>query len=365
MKVFHPSQLSDLRGLQGAKEIRVEADKFLAGNLPLYLFKYAAWAMAEGGITRVSSSKTVESMGIIPSEWSFQFLVQEACKAIEGLGELTEVDVSCRTFSFTRTAPISVPGLWSAVVLFSGNEKELPLLEACINSLRLQPELTGGGQIVVCGPTYASSLITAYPGVEYLPCETPTRAGRFLVGKKKNFAVSQMRNERVLVCHSRIVLEAGCLSKLPAEFELITPKVLLKATDGRRIPYLDLFFQHLHSSALYTDHLPPPLAYPRADWRRYLRDYYPYVDGGLFCVMKSNYLENPLSETIAWGEGEDLEWCRRMLINGKIIELCIGAIAESQTDKLEKYSKWGHIPGVVFLGRGLRRIRAFAHRQLG
>lgn len=362
MKINHPDQLGHLRGLVGLATIQVDADKFLAGNLPLYLFKYVVWAMADDGVAHVKAARTIDSMGIVPGAWSFQFLVQTACKAIEGIGVIIEVDIPHRTFTFKRSCAPALPSPWSAVVVYSGRKDELPLLDKCLHGLMRQKELTHGGQIVVCGPAEASDVVRTYEGVEYLPYETPIAAGRFLVGKKKNFAVAHLRHERVLICHSRIVLDEGCLTRIPVEFDVITPRIQIQTASGRQIPYLDLFFQKLYSTSLYSDRLPPFLGYTRTGWRRYLRAYHPYVDGGLFCVKKSLFISIPLSETVAWGEGEDVEWCRRLLIQGKIVELADKATAKSLVDKLNDYTKFGHIMPIRLAIRGLSHIQAFLRR---
>lgn len=361
MKITHPDQLARLRDLRGLQVIQVEADAFLAGNLPLYLFKYVAWALAEGGSAEVRATRTLDSMGIIPGAWPFQMLVQVACKAIEGIGILTKVDVATRTFSFVRTSAPPEREPWSAVVVYSGREAELPLLDQCLRGLLDQPELTEGGQIAVCGPVQASGVVQPYPGVEYLPCETPTTAGRFLVGKKKNFAIQHMRHERVLVCHSRIILEKGCLGRIPTEFDLITPRVSI-IENNRSIPYVDLFFHRLESNTCFTAYVPPSLGYPRKDWMRFLRSHYPFVDGGLFCIKKSLALSVPISESIAWGEGEDLEWCRRLLMEGRVLELCINAGSVSLVDKSNLYSKWGQFPGFCAVRVAVRNLQAFFRR---
>lgn len=39
---------------------------------------------------------------------------------------------------------------------------------------------------------------------------------------------------------------------------------------------------------------------------------YMYVSGTYFCVKRRFFLENPLNEDLFWGEGEDVEWSKRV-----------------------------------------------------
>ena len=227
--------------------------------------------------------------------------------------------------------------------MFSGLESEKPLLKQCVASLQLQPELTQGGQILICGPSCSADVIQGLVGVEYLSFETEMVAGRFIIGRKKNYAVSHLKHEKVLVCHTRIVLQPGCLAALPEEFDLITPAVSVVGAQGITLPYADLLFQQFRSTAVYTQDPAPYIGYPRTRWREHLRRYHPYVDGALFCTRRSLFVALPLSEAIAWGEGEDVEWCRRLLLSGKLLELCVEAKAISLVNKTKYYNLWGHL----------------------
>lgn len=345
MRITHPDQLPKLRMSTGWDNIEVEADSFLDGNLPLYLFKYLIWALRKDGIAQVHVGRAIDSMVLIPCEWSLQFLVQGACKAIEGMGELVAVDLSNRRFSFRRTKTVFESAPWSAIVMFSGKEAELPLMENCIQSLRKQAPIESGGQIIVCGPADAAPLARSFEGVDYLPFETPIQAGRFLVGKKKNYAISQALNDRVLVCHSRIELQLNCLINMPLEFDVISPRVWMTNAAGKQIPYLDMMFLPTQSTSMFTRKPLGSIAYPREQWLKRLGSAYPYIDGALYCINKTLALAHPLSETIAWGEAEDVEWCHRLLSQGKILELNLNSDAISMTNKTNHYYKWGHIPG--------------------
>lgn len=363
MIVSNPSHWESLRKASGEARIEIDADPFLKGNQPLYLMRSTIFALQQGGEAIVRAPRSLDAMGVVPGAPSFQFLVQIAAKAIDGLGVLIHVDVPSRTFRFQRTAPTPSPEPWSAVVIFSGREEELPFLRRCTESLLLQPELAEGGQVAICGPAAAQGLVAGWPGVEYLVVETPSQAGRFLVGRKKNAAAGHLCHEKILVCHARIVLEPGCLSRMPKEFDVITPRVSILNPAKRRIPYLDLLFIHLAGTFLHTQKPLVDLGYPRRTWRDNLAQYLPYVDGGLFCARRSLLAEVPLSEVVAWGEGEDVEWCQRVLMAGRMVELCPDAEALSLSNKTLLYHRFSHVPGFRLVSRLVRQL-PFGLRRL-
>jgi hypothetical protein len=290
-------------------------------------------------------------MGLVLGRWSFQFVLQAAAKATAGFAELTDVDVGARRFAIQRHAPLTSQRPWSAAVMFSGRDSERPLLEQCLAGLLNQPELTTGGQIMVCGPAASAGAVQGFAGVEYLDGEAEIVAGRFLIGRKKNFAVSQARHEKVLVCHTRIVLEADCLKALPDDFDVITPAVNFIGAKGIKIPYADLLFQRFRGTGAYTHAPAPHIGYQRRNWLEHLRNYHPFIDGGLFCTRKTLFQQTPLSEAIAWGEGEDVEWARRLLISGSLLELCLDSRALSLVNKSNYYNRWGHLPAYGLLAR--------------
>jgi hypothetical protein len=60
-----------------------------------------------------------------------------------------------------------------------------------------------------------------------------------------------------------------------------------------------------------------------------------YISGTYFCVKKDFMLNNPLDESLSWGQGEDVEWCSR--IRNKWIYKCnsnseVGLLKNKQND---------------------------------
>ena len=120
MHINKQHQLVELRSKRNIQFLEINADEFLAGDLLLYLFRYAAWALAEGGCAEVTASKTVDSMGILMARWSFQSVLQSAVKGIANIASLVSVDLKCRKFTFQRySKPLIRDNPWSAAVMFS------------------------------------------------------------------------------------------------------------------------------------------------------------------------------------------------------------------------------------------------------
>jgi len=212
----------------------------------------------------------------------------------------------------------------------------------------------------VCGPAAGEHLVQPVDGVRYLVYETPVEAGRFLIGRKKNALLKALKHERALICHTRIVLRPGILKELPDEFDLLTPQVLVDGKKGK-LPYLDLGFLKLETVSMAGKREQPPIYYNRKNWYEFLKSYYPYIDGGIFCVRRRLALSVPLHNEVAWGEGEDAEWCLRLIHTGNVIEITTApnAKADTATCKLPNYAKFGHLWIYRFLGRIWRNLRGF------
>ncbi|MEI9851637.1 MAG: hypothetical protein WDN24_13225 [Sphingomonas sp.] len=89
----------------------------------------------------------------------FSQVRQQSFKIYRDDAELVELDNAGLRLVFARRRPVTPPG-WSAGIIFSGDEKEMPFVSRAIDGLREQPELSAarGGQIMVCGPAAARSL---------------------------------------------------------------------------------------------------------------------------------------------------------------------------------------------------------------
>jgi hypothetical protein len=341
IKVQSPEDLPFLRRKVNCENIEVDFDEFSRGNWPMYLFRYVVWALAHGAEASVVASDTISSTGIVPFRWSFRMVMQIAAKSIYPEGIISSFDESRRTFKIKRIAHITSHKSWTAIIVFSGEKNELKSLEKCLESLRKQSEILNGGEIIVCGPSNARELTSDFNDIKYLSFDNELKAGRFLISKKKNYAINAAKNENILVCHTRIMLRDDALKNIPNEFDCITPRIEIKSAKGNFIPYLDLCFVGKNSTSSYTESISPRIFYDRKKWWKFLSKYYAYADGAIFCVKRNTALQVPLNEAIAWGEGEDVEWCVRLQNSGRVVELAENSYAESQKNRHLKYAKFG------------------------
>jgi len=322
-----------LKAMHGLSRVEIRTGRLTYRNLMPHALKYGIWALAPGG-TLLVRDDAPNVFDLAPRFVSFKLVRQWTYKLLAGEAEPVRLDVDRGEIELVRTRPPTPPG-WGAGVVFSGGEAELPRLHACLDALLRQPELLPGnrGQIAVCGPAGAEGAVAGHPGVGYLVHEVPS-GPRVMICAKKNALIRHLDGPRIAIMHTRITLEPGALARVPAEFELITPRVLV---DGARGPddYLSL---GVHDAGLpgYAPRLAPS-SLRRVPVDRYL-DLYdegpPYLDGGVFFVRKDVHARCPLNEAVAWDEAEDLEWSHRALAAGFLIDLAPEARARSAVAKL-------------------------------
>lgn len=337
MSSFRISDKSDIlrvKSLTGLREVVLDSKRIKYQGLLLHALKYALWAVRPYGIIRVKDNGP-DHQGILP--WTISFpIVRQICQTV--LGPYCEPPVICsasREIMFRRSKAVPQSG-WSAGVVFSGQEAEIPTLRRCLHGLVIQDELMPPlGEIVVCGPERDNSFLEDFPDVRYINYELPPEKP-FPICAKKDFLISHLKGPRVIILHSRIVLLRNALNYVPLDFDFATPSVFLETPRGLkpnvcfigidgRSPYhvpkrLPVTTRHI-SPASYLD----VLAKRRA-----------YIDGGVFFAMKASYDLCPLNLTLKWGDAEDVEWCRRAEALGLLVDLFPESKAVSQTFKVSR-----------------------------
>lgn len=336
--IFDRASLGAARRMVDLDSVTVRTARLKYRNLLPHALKYAFWAVREGGSIIVEDDGAANAA---PPAFmvSFNVVRQWAFKYIGSGCELASLDHD--RLELKRIAAPLAPG-WSAGVVFSGQEGEIPTLLACLDGLARQPELApaAGGEIVVCGPLRDISFLSAYPHIRYLPYEVDP-GPRVLIGRKKNALMASLAGPRMAILHARVVLDEGALGRAPREFDISGPSVRVREARGEK-PYLSL---------LQTDSVWPGLTPRRAT--RTLRDAPSgdplvlierggvLVDGGAFYVTKAVAQACPLHDLVAWQEGEDVEWCGRAFANGFLVDLAPDSGALSQSNKLKDWSKLG------------------------
>ncbi len=358
--IRHVSDLADMRGASGYSSILVDTSDLKYRNLLPHALKYGVWALDEGGTLTIRDNGP-DSFDSWPHTVPFNLVRQWTFKLLEGYAELVSMDATARELVLRRTRPATPPG-WSAGVIFSGADAEIPRLAECLDALLKQPELTEaqGGEIVVCGPERDLAFLAPYPSVRYLVHDTKTKP-RLLTADKKNFLAAHLRGPRIAIMHTRICLEPGCLSQVPAEFEITTPRVLVAETQGRA-DYLSLQVGDNVVPGRVPRLLPDSVRRVGAD--NYLSLYAagaPFIDGGVYFARKDVLDACPLHANVAWGEAEDNEWCARAQVNGYLIDMAPKALAISTTSKLRDPGQ--RSPRTTFLMRSaFRQVTGLRYR---
>ncbi|MBR0749944.1 hypothetical protein JQ582_39145 [Bradyrhizobium japonicum] len=352
-----PLVISDIATLGRARyardldEVTIVTRKLKFRNLLPCALKYALWAVRPGGHILVEDSDGENSAPPaftvsrnLVRQWIARFIGRD----VEWIGTDAQGRIALK-----RVRPIMKPG-WSAGIVFSGSDGEIPTLLNCLTGLNAQPELaSGNGEILVCGPRRNLDFLAAHPNVRYVEFLSP-EGERFMIGRKKNLLMDRMTGPRLVVLHARVVLEAGALAGVPREFDMSSPNTTVQENYGRET-YLSL-------SA--TDGVWPAMAARRGTlMMRHLKPGADplilhqrgglFVDGGAFYVTKELAQECPLHDQIAWNEAEDVEWCGRAFTQGFLIDMAPDSPAYSQTNKLPPRP---HLGGLTeFIWSGVRR----------
>lgn len=349
--------LESLRACRDLELVTIHAQALKHRGLLPYALRYALWAVRPGGHIRIEDpglkdpdSPIYEVPFNTVSQWTFRMLGNDVEVAAFKPGEIELI----------RRRPVAPEG-WSAGVVFSGRDAELEGLRACLAALADQPELNGpGGEIVVCGPPGAApDFLCDTPNTHYLDYVEPP-GPRFLIGAKKNALAAALKGPRLIILHTRILLEPGALAATPREFDILAPNTFVEI-QGHRVPYLSLSLVDSPWPGRMARRLPVHMRHIGGDASRLRGKGLAYVDGGAIITMRDLILACPISPHIGWEEGEDVEWCARALMHGYISDLAQGAQARSTTSKFQRPPRFGPLERPIEVTvRGLKTVKAAA-----
>lgn len=314
--------LYQLQQLSGLDAVTVDMSRIKLQGLAHLALRMGCNALAEGGTLtlRDGSASGAQTIGPFLIGWpSLRAL------AIRALGRVARLEpgATLGEMVFTRTAPALAPG-WSAGIIFSGHDKELPALYRCLNGLIAQPDLLlDTGEILICGPTRDVKFLKDYPQVRYVVYEIAAdHQAPFPISAKKNHLMRAMRFDRRLVLHARIVMEPGALAAAPAEFDILAPNVIHRS-DKCQEANIGL----ITIDPSWPDGVPrrferSTLNLPADQYLRLMAHGRPYVDGGAFAVSARVFEACQLDGGLLWGDCEDVEWCFRAQTLGFAIDMC-------------------------------------------
>jgi hypothetical protein len=347
--------LDALRHQQNLEHVTIDVTKFKYAGLLQHSFRYAFFAVKVGGTITIKDNTPSFNQAIGPHLIGWPTISSIAINALCPECDREPAPAkNCLVFS--RVAPPPLHG-WSAGIIFSGQDSELPQLFRCLDGLLAQPELQGSnGEILVCGPARDMTFLKQYPQVRYLNFENET-TGPFPISKKKNFLLNAMRFHRCIVSHTRITLDPGALSKAPEDFDILSPNVFFDSPHGREpnIGYIciDARWPHLVPGQFErsTTSVDPK------NYLTMLKNRIPFVDGGIFAVTKRVLAVCPLNDNLRWGECEDVEWCNRARAHGFLIDMCPEMTATNAVSKVTSLARLPR-PAAVFV-----RTASRAHKR--
>jgi hypothetical protein len=121
------------------------------------------------------------------------------------------------------------------------------------------------------------------------------------ITKKKNMGVAAARYDKVALAHDYLALEPGWkkgYDEFGSDFDVCMNRII--NTDGTRwkdwikFDVSNMKFALIPYDAKRTEHQ--------------------YISGTYFVVKRNFYAKSPLDEKLRWGEGEDAEWSRRIIL---------------------------------------------------
>lgn len=330
--VASQGDIGELKQRSGLGEVRIDLAKLKFAGLSRMALRSAFFAVAQGGriVVTDTSASFEQSVGPFKIGWP---TLRALALTTMARGCAVDPDQCRNALSFTRVAPPLEQG-WSAGLIFSGRDEELPAVFRSLDGLCSQPELhPGQGEIILCGPTRDLGFLASYPLVKYLVYDLPVGSTGFPISKKKNFLLSRMRYPRRLVLHARIALEPGALAKVPMEFDILAPNVIHRSARG-----VEENIGFVVVDPRWPD-LPPKqfewstLDVTATNYMRLFRHGQPYVDGGAFAVSQPVFDACPLHDSLGWGDCEDLEWCIRAQAMGFLVDMCPQMTAVNSVSK--------------------------------
>lgn len=207
---------------------------------------------------------------------------------------------------------------WSFCIVTSGTSDAV--LERCISCIRTAFLVGSNYEIIVVGnSSIVDNSVTIIPFKEEI-FSLPVTARRIKtrirnrslkrmfintgwITRKKNIAVQTAKYDKLCIMHDYIGLDEGWYAgfrEFGDNWDVCMTKVV--NADGKR-----------HRDWMTWDY--PEIGPGLLPYHAYCD--YMYISGAYFCVKREFMLQNPLNERLFWGEGEDVEWSKRVRIKTK------------------------------------------------
>jgi hypothetical protein len=153
------------------------------------------------------------------------------------------------------------------------------------------------------------------------------------ITKKKNIITNHSKYDNIVYMHDYYILSKGWYKgflDFGDEWDLCMNKILNK--DGKRF----------RDWCTWDD---PELNYIGGKHRVCLPSYdynkteYMYISGGYWVAKKSTMLNYYLNETLSWGQGEDVEWSKRVLSDSTYVMNIHSSVSLLKHKNLSAYYK--------------------------
>ena len=334
---FYVRRIDDLYSLQemsGLNAVTVDLTRLKLQGLAHLAIRMGCNALAQGGTLTLRDEAASGSQTIGPFLIGWPSLRALTIRALSRDCRL-EPGAKLGEMKFTRTSPPMALG-WSAGIIFSGQDRELPALYRCLDGLVAQPELLSElGEILICGPTRDMEFLSDYPQVRYIVYDiSADHCGPFPISAKKNHLIRSMRFDRRLVLHARIAIEPGALAAAPSEFDILALNVIHRSEKGQEANIGLITIDSGWPEGVPRRFERSTLNVPAEKYLRLMAHGRPYVDGGAFAVSARVFEACPLHDGLLWGDCEDVEWSFRAQALGFAIDMCPRMVALNTVSKV-------------------------------
>lgn len=333
-----------LKNTRDLDEVIIYTRKLKYKGVLHYALKYAYWSLKDLGSLKIIDNGPF-NIQIRPYSINFHQVIQLTHQFLKDGIELVDRNFEKGYANYIIKKEINeIENVgWSAGIIFSGNAEEIPLLKKCLNGIFEQPEFNSlNSEVVLCGPMNCDyTFISQYPfNLRIIYIDDIKKNGRFLISKKKNFLIENLKYENNIVLHSRIQLKPNSVSNIPKHFEFISPEVNTIA-DGQEVRYLDyLIGASYNPTRITTGRIILPNFYKPKNYLKQLKYGLPFIDGGVM-IFKNNILKDiPLNANLAWFENEDVDLAARLHLHGYLVDFAPEVKALSNSDKLNRKRKF-------------------------
>lgn len=336
----------DLHKLKGSKysynEIDFHIKDIMKYGVLNYLFKNILWKLDINGIARIFFDNKNDFL-FSTSEINKWQIVKSLKTTI--LSDVDIINIGENMIEFKKKKESYLFKSVSFGVVFSGNKNELDQLKNSIDSIIKSCEFSGlDVEIVICGPSSFSEdeLLKNYKFrdkeiIRYEPFDDVYNSENcFSISRKKNFLISKLRHDIVVLSHTRIVFDSSFLKEMESsKFDIASPSVF----DSQGNKYLGFVLIGSYD----TSKLNPRKAITGMmlckDYYRLMRNRVAYSDGGIILLNK-NKVESPIfNQNLHWGQAEDLDLSGRNYYNGILTDFIPNLKCYSVTNKV-KISKF-------------------------